>query len=59
MTEYSEKTNQAAGQMTPEQIKQKLPQAQFFIIKKDCYHAAASDPDICALQVCQFLDSLK
>jgi hypothetical protein len=45
--------------MTPEQIKQKLPQAQFFIIKKDCYHAAASDPDICAPQVCQFLDSLK
>jgi pimeloyl-ACP methyl ester carboxylesterase len=58
MTEYSEKTNQAAGQMTPEEIKQKLPQAKFFILKKDCYHAAASDPDICAPQVCQFLDSL-
>jgi len=58
MTEYSEKTNQAAGQMTPEEIKQKLPQAQFFILKKDCYHAAASDPDICAPQVCQFLNSL-
>lgn len=59
MTEFSEKTNQAAGQMTPEEIKQQLPQAQFFILKKDCYHAAASDPDICAEKSLEFLDSLK
>lgn len=58
MTEYTDKTNQAAGQMTPNEIKQKLPQAKFFILKKDCYHAAASDPDICAPEALKFLQSL-
>ena len=54
-TQFSDKTNSAAG-LTPEfEIKKKLPQAKFFTLDKDCYHAAASDPDICAAKTLEFL----
>ncbi len=57
-TEYTEKTNSAAGLTSQDEILRDLPQAEFFIIKKDCYHAAASDPDICAIKAFDFLNSL-
>lgn len=54
-TKFSEKTNSAAGLTSDQDIKEKLPQAQFFTLDKDCYHAAASDPDVCAAKTLEFL----
>jgi len=57
-TQYSEKTNSAAGLTSEIEIRKQLPQAEFFTLSKDCYHAAASDPDLCAQRSFEFLCGL-
>ena len=42
MTTLSEKTNAAAGQLPPSFVQEKMPQAEIFILDKDCYHGTAA-----------------
>lgn len=58
MTAFSKETNSAAGLLSPEIIKKGMPQSEIFILEKDCYHAAGSDPDICAERTLNFLNKL-
>ena len=58
MTTLSAQTNAAAGQMTPEQVRDLLPHAEIFMVDRDCYHATAAVPDVCAPATLDFLRRL-
>jgi len=58
LTELSEQTNAAAGQVAPDVVRQGMPNARLLVLKLDCYHPAASHPDICAPAMREFLQKL-
>ena len=58
MTKLSASTNAAAGQVPPEEVKKGMPHAEILVLELDCYHPAASHPDICAPAMLAFLQKL-
>jgi pimeloyl-ACP methyl ester carboxylesterase len=58
MTKLSSQTNAAAGQVPPEVVQKGMPHAEILLLDLDCYHPAASHPDICAPAMLAFLQKL-
>jgi len=58
LTKLSAQTNAAAGQVPPEAVRKGMPHAQLLLLDLDCYHPAASHPDVCAPAMLDFLRKL-
>ncbi|MDS1141858.1 alpha/beta hydrolase [Pusillimonas sp. SM2304] len=58
MTEPSEQTNAAAGQLLPDVVRAGMPQAEVLVLPIDCYHAGGAHPDTCAQAALKFLEKL-
>jgi pimeloyl-ACP methyl ester carboxylesterase len=59
LTELSQKNNSTAGQVQPDVVSKGMPHAKIEILKLDCYHPAASAPEICAALAEKFLATLR
>lgn len=58
MTKLSAQTNAAAGQVPPDKVRAGMPNAEILVLDLDCYHPAASHPDVCAPAAVDFLHKL-
>lgn len=58
LADLSKQTNYAAGQVSPDEIRAGMPQAEVDVLPYDCYHLGGAHPDECAAKALNFLGRL-